>query len=37
MLLAMAALPGFASRKHATFSVLAFYSANAEHDHVEFA
>ena len=37
MLLAMAPLPGFASRKPATFSVLAFYSANVEHDHVEFA
>jgi type 1 glutamine amidotransferase len=36
-LLAMAALPGFASSKHAPFSVLAFYSANVEHDHVEFA
>jgi len=36
-LLAMAALPGFASNKHAPFSVLAFYSTNVEHDHVEFA
>jgi type 1 glutamine amidotransferase len=36
-LLAIAALPGFASSPQPSFSVLAFYSANVEHDHVEFA
>jgi type 1 glutamine amidotransferase len=36
-LLAIAALPGFASGPNPPFSVLAFYSANVEHDHVEFA
>jgi uncharacterized protein len=36
-LLAMVALPGFASSKDASISVLAFYSANVERDHVEFA
>ena len=36
-MLALATMPGAASRKQAPFSVLAFYSANVEHDHVEFA
>jgi uncharacterized protein len=36
-LLAIAALPGFASGPQRSFSVLAFYSTNVEHDHVEFA
>jgi type 1 glutamine amidotransferase len=36
-LLALTALPGSASGKHRHFSVLAFYSANVEHDHVDFA
>lgn len=36
-MLALATMPGAASRKQAPFSVLASYSANVEHDHVEFA